>query len=232
MSYEFDVLYDKIASLASPGYTAKEKSTFFTKAQEVYFDRYSDNEGKEKYRRSFDNILRTVAITSSSSAQDTGKPNGTRYDLPSDFFKPKSEEVTISHSATCYNGKRIRVVPMTEDQYAIKVYDPFTKPGVNGNSGDCVWRMDFNDNASGGTKRVDLITDGTFTISTYHLTYYKKPNDIVPLLTGDSSTTTQSDCELDSSCHREIVEIAVRIASGTTNPQEYQIKLNEEQINN
>jgi hypothetical protein len=40
------------------------------------------------------------------------------------------------------------------------------------------------------------------------------------------------DSELGSTVHRELVEIAVRIAAGVTTPQEYQIKLNEEQLNN
>lgn len=231
MSYEFDVLYDKIASLSSPGYTAKEKSVFLTKAQSIYVDKYNSRENKEKFRRDFDNILRTVDISTSSTAQDTGKPNGTRYDLPADFLYPKSEEVTITHSTACYNNKRIMVVPMTEDRYSIQVKNPFKKPRVNGLADDCAWRMDFYDNTN-GVKRVDLITDGVFTISTYHLTYLKKPADIVPVLTGDTSTTVQSDCELNETCHNEIVEMAVRIASGVTNPQEYQIKVNEEQLNN
>lgn len=232
MSYEFDVLYDSIASLDSPGYTAQEKSVLLTKAQEIFVDRYNKAEYTERRRRDLANLTRTVDISTASTTQDTGKPNGTRYDLPTDLMYIESEEVTIGHSETCFNGNRIMVIPQTEDAYAIQKYDPFKKPQVIGSSYDCFWRMDFNDNASGGSKRVDLITDGTATVSTYHLTYIKTPVDIVPVIAGDSSTTTVSNCELNDTAHREIVEMAIRLAAGTTKPQEYQLKVNEEKINN
>ena len=81
-------------------------------------------------------------------------------------------------------------------------------------------------------KLVQLITDGTFDISTYHITYMKQPNGIVPVLAGDSSTTVQIDSEIDDTAHKDIVEIAVRIATGAIAAQEYQIAVNEEKINN
>ena len=68
-------------------------------------------------------------------------------------------------------------------------------------------------------------------IGTYHLTYFREPVDIVPF-TGDGSTSAQVNCELGFTIHHELVELAVRIASGITNPNEYQVKLNEERINN
>ena len=231
MAYEFDVLYDKIASLDSPGYTAKEKSVFLTKAQEIFVDRYGKAEYVERRRRDLANLTRNSDISNASTTQDTGKPNGTRYDLPTDLMYIESEEVTIGHSNTCFNGNRIMVIPQTEDGYNLQKYNPFRKPQVKGSDYDCFWRMDFYDNTN-GTKRVDIITDGTATTTTYHVTYIKTPVDIVPVISGDSSTTTQSDCELNDTSHREIVDIAIRIASGITQPQEYQVKMNEEKINN
>lgn len=231
MSYEFDLLFDKIASFSSPGYTAKEKGVFLTKAEEIFTNRYQKAEFTEKRRRDLANLTRTQDISTSSTTQDTGKPNGTRYDLPLDLMYIESEEVTVTSSDDCFDGNRIAVVPKPEDVYAIQIKNPHKKPLLKGSTYDCAWRMDFYDN-SNGIKRVDLITDGTFSINTYHLTYYKKPVGITPLLSGDSSTTVQVDSELNFTCHREIVEIAIRIAAGSVDPQEYQIKMNEEQINN
>lgn len=225
MSYEFDVLYDRIASAGSPGYTDREKGVFLSKAQLVMIDKYSGREYTERRRRDFANITTSVDITTQSTTQGIGKPNGTRYDLPSDYMYAESEEATISSSNTCFDGSRIMVLPKREDEYNLQIKNPFKKPAVNGSSYDCAWRMD-----NGGDK-VDLITDGTFTISTYHLTYIKEPADIVPF-NNDGTTTARVDSELGSTAHRELVEIAVRIAVGVTNPQEYQIKLNEETINN
>jgi hypothetical protein len=230
MSYEFDVLYDKIASQSSPGYTDREKSVILSKAQEILVKRYQPSEYKEQRRRDMANLTRNVDITTASTTQDTGKPNGTRYDLPTDFMYFEGEEVTVSSSNACFTGNRILVDPTTEDEYSLKIKNPFEKPQLTGSDYDTVLRMDFWDNTN-GTKRIELITDGTFTITTYHVAYFKQPVNIVPF-TGDGTTTAQVDCELNPTIHRELIEVAIRIAAGITQPQEYQIKLNEEQINN
>lgn len=230
MSYEFSVLYDKIASSSSPGYTDRELSVFLSKAQEIVVKRYQPAEYIERRRQDMANLTRSVDIATPSTTQDIGKPFGVRYDLPSDFMYHESEEVTITSSDECFNNKRIMVVPAREDEYSLQVKNPFKRPRVIGSDFDNAWRMDFYDNTN-GIKRVDLLTDGTFSIDMYHLTYFKQPIDIVPV-TGDGTTTVQGDCELNQTIHREIVEIAVRIASGVTQPAEYQIKTTEEQINN
>ena len=51
-----------------------------------------------------------------------------------------------------------------------------------------------------------LITDGTFDIQNYYLTYIRKPVDIV---VDTENTLNQVHCELNASTHREIIEIAV-----------------------
>ena len=52
MQYEFNVLYDKISSAGSPGYTDKEVGVLLTKAQQTYlqeiFDPYKSFEETEK----------------------------------------------------------------------------------------------------------------------------------------------------------------------------------------
>jgi len=245
MSYEFDILYDKIASLSSPGYTDKEKSVFLSKAQEILVKRYQPAEYKERRRQDMSNMTKSVNISSASSTQDISKPNSTRYDLPLDFMYHESEEVTIGSTTTCYNGRRIMVRPATEDEYSLQIKNPHEKPILAGTDYDCVWRMDFypylvQDKAVAGVLtptytsygRVNLITDGVFTITTYHLTYFAQPVDIVPFNGFDGTTTAAVDCELNDTIHRELVEVAVRVASGTTTPQDYQLKLNEEKTNN
>jgi len=230
MLYEFEVLYDKIASDSSPGYSNKEISVFLTKAEDIVVKKYQPSEWLERRRRDMANLTKSINISTPSVTQDIGKPNGVRYDLPSDFMYMESEEVTVDSTDECLNGKRILVYPEREDSYSLQIKNPFKNPQLTGSAYDNVWRMDFYNNLN-GTKRVDLITDGTYTVNTYHLTYFKQPQGIVPM-TGDGTTTAQLDCELNSTIHHEIVELAVRIASGVTNPREYQIKLNEEKINN
>jgi hypothetical protein len=230
MVYRFDILYDKIASGSSPGYTNREKSVFLTKAQGVLVDKYQSLEGDESRRVNLSNIKKTIEITTPSAIQGAGKPFGYRYDLPSDYLHPLSEEVTVVSLNECLNGNRVRVVPKREDEYSIQIHNPLKRPSVIGSAGDLVWRLFSGDD--GTNNRVDIITDGTFTISSYFLTYYRQSADIIPVTAGDPSTTVRSDSEVNSSCHEEIVEIAVRIASGVATPQDYQIALNEEKINN
>lgn len=233
MRYEFDVLYDKIASLESPGYTDKEVSVFFNKAQHIFikngYNPFSSIEQNDRKRREFVELKRDYNSSTLSTSQVGVNPNGYFFDLPSDFMLPLKEETTIVSSNECANGTRIPLRVITEDEYTIQLKNPFKRPVAKGLDTDFAWRLDFSQ-ATAGTKRVELISDGTFTFGAYHLRYLKTPQDIIPF--GDGSTTVQQDCELDSLSHREIIDIAIRIASGVTTPQEYQIKVNEERVNN
>lgn len=226
MKYEANVLYDKITSAGAPGYTDREWSVLLSKAERVVFDEafdpYKSFEENERKRKFFSNLK--VSVNPAVSASQTGvHPNGVFFDLPADFGYTAKEEVTTSSANVCKNNKRIKVVPVTEDIYNTNIQNPYKKPYCEDGDG-VVWRMDFNNS------RHELITDGTFTINSYHLRYWKLPQGIVPF-TNDGSTTAQVDSLMNEHAHRYIVETAVRIATGITNPQEYQIKLNEEKIN-
>jgi hypothetical protein len=231
MRYEFDVLFDKITSLDSPGYSDKEVSVFLTKAQDIFiksgYNPFSSIEQNDRRRREFVELKKNYTTSTPSTTQTGVNPNGYFFDLPSDFMLPLKEEVTIASSNDCTNGTRIPIRVITEDEYTIQLYNPFKRPEAKGLSTDFAWRLDFSQS---GNKRIELISDGTFTFSTYHLRYLKQAQDIIPI--GDGTTLVQQDCELDSLSHREIVDMAVRIASGATASQEYQIKVNEERINN
>lgn len=234
MRYEFDVLYDKIASLESPGYTDQEVSVFLNKAQHIFvkngYNPFTSLEQNDRRRREFAELKRDYNSSTLSSSQVGVNPNGYFFDLPSDFMLPLKEETTVVSSDNCANGTRIPLRIITEDEYTIQLRNPFKRPKAKGlDTEDFAWRLDFSQ-ATTGTKRVELISDGTFTFGTYHLRYLKTPQDIIPF--GDGSTTVQQDCELDELSHREIIDIAIRIASGVTTPQEYQIKVNEERVNN
>ena len=233
MRYEFEVLFDKIASNSSPGYTDRELQTFLTKAQQVFikegYNPFNSLEKNSRRRREFAEIKRNYSVNSQSSNQIGVHPNGFFYDLPEDFMLPLKEEVVISSSNNCINNKRIPVKLITEDEYNIQRFNPFKNPEARGLESDFVWSLEFHQNNN--IKRVEIITDGSFTITEYHLRYLKEPQDIIPF-TGDQSTSAMQDCELDELAQREIIDIAVRIASGATLAQEYQIKVNEEKINN
>jgi hypothetical protein len=232
MKQNFLVLYDKVTNFAAPGYEDSEIQLFLNKAQLQYVKRkynYKGNvykegfEETEKRRKDLSELVYNAELTNSDiSASQVGvSPNGVFYDLPNNLLYTLREEVTISSSDTCIDGNRIAVKPITHDEYAINIKNPFKKPDNN-----LVWRLDFSREtaSSNSAQRHELVYGNSYTISTYHLRYLKEPRDIV------IDTVAPIDSELDESTHPEIVDIAVRIASGITDPQTYQIKVNEEKV--
>ena len=223
-------LYDKVTNLAAPGYNQDEIQTFLNKAQlQIVKQRYNYKgnkyregvEATEKRRKDLSELVRGVNISASSNNSDqTGVfPNGVFFDLPTDFLYTLVEEVTISHTDTCYDGDRIKVKPITHDEYTANLNNPFKKPDPS-----TVWRMDFSHDTVNGTDalRHEIITDATTTITTYHVRYIKIPTDI------DLVNSVTS--ELHEAMHEEIVDVAVRIATGITDPQSYQVKQIEEKL--
>jgi hypothetical protein len=226
MKSEFLILYDKITNLEAPGYEDDEISRFLSKGQErvvldyyhplgnKYLEGFEDTEGR---RKDIKELVKGTTISTPSLDQNNVLPNGVFYDLPLDCLYAISEEVTLLSTDTCVNGKRIRVKPITHDEYAINVNNPFKKPDSTK-----IWRLDYQ------TKRHELITDGTFTVKDYHLRYIKR---IQPIIIDGSSIdgfVGPLDSELDAIIHRRIVDEAVKIATGITDPQHYEIKTIEQ----
>lgn len=223
----FLILYDKITNLAAPGYTNDEISDFLNKAQ-LQFVKHRYNEKGNKYQEGFEETEKrrkdlaqlTRSLTATSSSDQTGvSPNGVFYDLPEGFMYTLREEATLVSNDVCIDGKRIYVKPITHDEYAINLSNPFKKPDST-----VVWRLDYSNAAAltgTATKRHELVTDGTYTIGSYFLRYLKTPSDI--------DIENNVDSEMDPSIHEEIVDVAVRIAAGITDPGTYQIKVVEEQ---
>jgi hypothetical protein len=223
-------LYDKVTNLAAPGYDQAEIQEFLNKAQlQLIKQRYNYKgnkykegvESTEKRRKDLSELVRGTDISASSNNSDqTGVfPNGVFFDLPTDFLYTLIEEITISHDDTCYDGNRIKVKPITHDEYNANIKNPFKKPDE-----ELAWRIDFSHDTVNSTQalRHEIVTNADTTITTYHVRYIKLPIDI-DLANGITS-------ELHEAIHEEIVDIAVRIATGITDPQSYQVKQIEEKL--
>jgi hypothetical protein len=227
----FLTLYDKVTNFAAPGYEDSEITLFLNKAQlefvktrynykgNQYFEGFEET---EKRRKDLAELTRDVTIsggTANTSDQTGVSPNGEFFDLPEDFLYTLREEILTSSEDKCFDGNRIRVKPVTHDEYTINVTNPFKKP-----SKDLAWRLDFsrdqNQGSTNDRNRHELITSNDYSVDAYYVRYLKIPSDI--------SITDEIDSELNSSVHEEIVDIAVRIATGITDPQMYQLKLNEQ----
>lgn len=227
MQEEFLILYDKITNFDAPGYTAHEISRFLTKGQErVVLDLYNPlgNSAKEGFeetearRKELQELVKSTNCVISASQTGT-LTNGVFYDLPSDCLFVVQEEIVMQSADSCFNNKKLRVKPITSDYYEMNINNPFKKPS----SKRYAWRLDYS-----GRKH-ELITDSTFTVSTYYVRYLKS---LTPIIIGSDNVDGVSgpqNCQLNTIVHRRIIDEAVKMATGITDPQLYQIKSIEKQ---
>lgn len=228
MEQEFLVLYDKVTNFDAPGYTSLEVSIFLTKAQERVVlshirslgNKYQEGfEESEIRRKELSELVKGVEITTPSASQLNTLPNGTFYDTPADFQFAISEEITTSSTDKCKDGIRLLVKPTTHDEFAINNRNPFKKPSVL----RYAWRLDY---AEG---KHEIITNASFSVAKYHLRYLKTLRPIIIGANTVDGAAGPLDCELNNILHKRIIDEAVKIATGITDPEKYQIKSIEQQ---
>lgn len=228
MQEEFLILYDKITNFDAPGYTTLEISRFLTKGQErVILDAYDSL--RNKYREGFEStearrkdlqeLVKSNPSLTVSASQVGTLENGKFYDLPTDCLYVVQETVTTQSTDPCKNGKKLRVKPITTDYYAINKDNPFKKPTIL----KYAWRLDYQN------KKHELVTDGTFNIANYSIRYIEQPSPIIIGANTVDGVTGPQNCKLNPIIHRRIIDEAVNIATGVTDPQLYQIKTIEQQ---
>lgn len=210
-SIEFDILYNNISSNQAPGLTEYEKSVFLTAAQEdivteLYTGRNSTQnsfEETEELRR----YLNSLIVTHRCPPFNAGNINlikvtnkSTLFNLPDDVLFITKERVLTSTS------QEVDVYPISQDELSKILKNPFRGP-----SKTRALKLDAGHNI------IEIIYEGE--ISYYNLRYIKKPNPIILVdLEDDLSINGQSEeseCELDSSIHRTILERAVALALQT-----------------
>lgn len=226
----FLILYDKVTNLAAPGYEDNEIEEFFDKALLQFVKQHYNYKGNkykegveetEKRRKDLSELVREVTLsggTGNTSDQSSVLPNGEMFDLPVNFLYTMMEEIIISSTDECVDGNRIRVKPITHDEYTEGVRNPWKKPSL-----EKAWRLDFSRDEDGAnTLRHEIIAGSTYTVDKYYVRYLKIPDNV--------SIVDNITFELHESVHEEIVDIAVRIAAGITDPQSYQIKQAEQNL--
>lgn len=231
MSERTLILADKLYQYGSPGYDDYSMGKILTDAQLNVVSRAVPRfESSERLRANLEQYLRSASITggtiSQSSSQVGVHTNGTFYDMPTDYF------LAVEESCDTASKTDILVRPVKHDFYIKNRNNPYKKPTTD-DGVEVFWRMDFSreTHAVGVTpasaKREEIITDGT-TITDYKVRYLITPPDIV---VDTVTTTNQVHSILDNTLHPEIVREAVRILTGATEPEEYQISDKEEKEN-
>ena len=207
-SIEFDILYNNISSNKAPGLNDYEKSVFLTKAQEdiiteLYSGRnttYNSFEETEEQRRYLNSLIWTEECESINDSVKLTSAKSYVFSLPYDVMFITYEVATI-------DGKEVSVYPVSQDELSKIIKNPFRGPSKNR-----VLRLDTTSNL------VELISN--YNIDNYKIRYVKKPNPIILTSLEDDSlsingTCIESECELDSSLHRTILDRAVALALQT-----------------
>jgi len=208
----FLLLYDKVASLAAPGYEDSEISEFLNIAQESEFLEVVEGIKKrgfdfnERRKKDLASIVKQATLSESAN-QSIALPNGFLFDIPEEVAFVISESVTVTSTNSCLDNKTLNILPYTHDEYRANINNPFKKPE------DSCWRLDTDN-------RHELILPPNCTPSQYVIRYLKKPIKI----DIDNDVTS----ELGIYFIGNIINRAVSIATGVTVPSEYQIKIIEE----
>ena len=220
MHYDFKNKINKVDSQQYRGLRIPEIDWILNEAQEIFikrvaFPRVTSLLGFEKSQRNIDDI-RPIVVKSGALS-----PTSNVIALPGDYWHFIEAKADIT-KGTCANQEAEVIIVQHGDDYDGVFYQSsFEWREVNGL---------FN---SGG---LELSTDGTLTINTATLVYLREPAYIhnaedfsganYNLPSGTNLTGTQ-DCELPNQTHREIVDIAVLIATGQMQIPDYELKLNK-----
>jgi hypothetical protein len=239
---EFNLAYNAIASMSSPGIDDYELSVYLTKAQleliKNYYDPLSNRKQKgfevtEKRRRDLNQLVKdyktSTVISNSSNINSEAK----FYTVPDDLFLIINEKAKIT-SEDCYNNKTLSIKPMSYDEYNIQIDNPFEKPDSK-----IAWRLDLSN--VNNVKVVEIISPYNITGSLeYQIRYIKYPK---PIIITNLNTAFPSDnltidgifaetpCELNTEICREILDRAVILATADYKPQNLQIKAQMSQTN-
>jgi hypothetical protein len=237
MHYDFKMKLNKIDSEQYRNLRVPEIDWLLNEAQEFFiksvaFPRVPNHLGFETSQRTIDDI-RTIVVDNKQLKKDliNSEDKQKVFVLPTDYMFYISAKVTVSK--TQCGLKEVRLLIKQHD-------DKFEESPFDNSS------FEWGDiNATFDSKGLRVYSDGTFDVENVKLNYIKEPayihnaSDFKPegqyksLKTGLNLTGRQN-CELPNQTHREIVDIAVMLASSNLDMQNIQIKqgkLNLNQLN-
>lgn len=212
-SNEFDTLLNSYNTAESSiELDEYEKSVLLTKAQEdliisIYTGKTPTGdsfENTEEIRRSLSNLVLTSIIDNKEEGINGLAENSVFYKLPDNLWFITYESAIIDDTnAGCKNNTEFKVVPITQDSYALLKGNPFR--GANDRR---ILRLDLDNNV------IELISK--YNIKSYKVRYLSKPTPIIledlPKELTINGYNKYSECTLSSSIHREILDRAVKLA--------------------
>lgn len=221
MATELELELDRSASFGSPGYEDFELSSVLTKAQSFYIKKFIDKKNNRKLESFEESEIRGQGLSAllkrgislSPSSDQTGVfTDGKYFDLPEDFMYTIEERV-LTNQILCNTVEdkieaAVRVVP--HDKVSRWKKNKYKKPYCFNYGDALVWRLYYSRETDGSispasNKRHQLLTDGSFNVDDYTITYLKNPTEIK---VDNTTPSNQINCILDESTHLTIVGIA------------------------
>lgn len=227
MHTHFKLELDKTSSLDEiPSFLPEEIDLWLNKGIMKFIKtRYSGiNFKKESFEETQKRIddLRTLVteatISGGNLTTGTDKPNSFVADLSSlsdTYMFTLGEEVTISYNdirtPTVDSTKRQGIKEATVNNYRSLIDNPYSEHNLHYEEAQPLRLFQGNN--------VELITDGDYDVTEYHIRYIKEPSEV------DYDTPT--NCDLPDHTHDEIVKIAVNMALENIEQPRYQTHANE-----
>lgn len=217
-SDSFNVLMNSNATIQEFGSTAApnhldeyEKSVFLTEAQEQIVQGLYEGslaglsfEETESLRRSLDALIETDHPNKIPSKVGLSK-DSVFYQLADDVWYITYESVDLVEGAYCKDSNTVRVIPVRQDEWHRIKGNPFQRPNKRK-----VARLDAAGNI------VELIS--AYPIDNYLVRYLRKPKPIILVELDDGLSIgglqEVTECELNTSLHKLILERAVQLAKG------------------
>lgn len=214
--WEFDVLYNNIASNAAPGINSYEKSVLLTKAQDELIKNYFNPQGN-KYKEGFDgSAKRQIDFSGLISVANGTLLDQQGFDLRAKVFKIPTDVFLIINESIVTNTGIKQIIPIKFDEYTRLMSKPYKEPLKFQ-----AWRLITDGDINSGVT-VEIIPNSQETIESYTLRYVRRPKPIILANLkseyGDVSIngeTEISQCELNPLVHREILQRAVELAKIT-----------------
>ena len=214
--WEFDVLYNNIASNAAPGINSCEKSVLLTKAQDELIKNYFNPQGN-KYKEGFDgSAKRQIDFSGLISVANGTLLDQQGFDLRAKVFKIPTDVFLIINESIVTNTGIKQIIPIKFDEYTRLMSKPYKEPLKFQ-----AWRLITDGDINSGVT-VEIIPNSQETVKSYTLRYVRRPKPIILANLkseyGDVSIngeTEISQCELNPLVHREILQRAVELAKIT-----------------
>lgn len=206
MVREFKIFIDKVDSQALPDFTPGEIYLMLNEAQaRIVKNRYGFNNiykaGFEVIQKRTDDLSNLVVTKFANVTPVTTEDATYKVDVDS-LFEDEAQTTPSTalymfylrgrarHNHPTCGSQYIYTNIFQQDDLEMARHDPFNKP--------CLTQAMTYFEAGG----LFIITDGTYIIDKYKLTFLRKPADI---------SATQN-CELKEHMHKEVVQLAVEIA--------------------